>query len=118
MCPRSAERDPLGAFLPRRWPDRLLAFLVTLVFLSFGAGMVLGAWGWRAADMVDRISKQALLHGGVAVVLFCLAEIVWLFFTPLWVERFLRRRALMAVLALALFLPGIILYLAYYMFVA
>jgi hypothetical protein len=92
--------------------------VVILLVLIFGAALALGGWGWYAVDGADRITKHALLHGGVAIILFCLLEIVWLLFTPPWVERLLRRHTLMALLALALFLPAIVTYLIYYMFLA
>ena len=78
----------------------------------------MGGWGWHAVGLADRIAKHALLHGGVTIVLFCLVEIVWLLFTPLWVEKFLRRHAFMALIAFGLFLPSIIICLVYYMIIA
>ena len=108
----------MNPFLPRRRPDRVLALVVIVVVLVFGTGLTIAGWDWQTADPADRIAKHALVHGGIAIVLFCLLEVTWLHFTPRWVEQRLRHQGLLALLSIALVLPAIGAYLLYWLFIA
>lgn len=111
------KRDPLAGLLPKGWPDRILALVVTMIISIVGVGLAVGSFCWHTRALPELMIQHGMLLCGVSVIVVCVVESIWLLFQPAWAERFVRRHVAILLLPLLLIPLVLLAYLIYYVVV-